>query len=325
VPLLDEKTLNARQFEMVVARVEQMLAAAVQARRAELSVSGDPAPAPPLAPARAPAGGYARPDWDAAPPPQPPPWTPAPPPQGSGQAAPQAHSAADPFALHAPAAAPPPSRSRPAARAAAAAAAPRQPRAPPKQQDATWTPPGAAAQQLDANAAEIARLRQQLASASVGGGAAVADQIASARTEIRSLESQLSRPPSNDPFGAMGAGLQHQTQPAFRGGAPDPFAPAAAAPQPMGGAMHAMQPMGGAMHAMQPMGGAMRPMGAAMQPMGAPDPFAAQQPAMGMAAPDPFAGQGMMAAAPPAAADPFGGSAMNGSNSSGGSAFGFMN
>ena len=44
VPLLDEKTLNARQFEMVVARVEQMLAAAVQARRAELSVSGDPAP-----------------------------------------------------------------------------------------------------------------------------------------------------------------------------------------------------------------------------------------------------------------------------------------
>ena len=40
VPLLDEKTLNAKQFEMVVVRVEQMLAAAVKARRTELSVGG---------------------------------------------------------------------------------------------------------------------------------------------------------------------------------------------------------------------------------------------------------------------------------------------
>ena len=36
IPLLDEKALNARQFDMVAGRVEAMLASAIQARRGEL-------------------------------------------------------------------------------------------------------------------------------------------------------------------------------------------------------------------------------------------------------------------------------------------------
>ena len=64
IPLLDEKALNARQFDMVAGRVEAMLASAIQARRGELDSPSsvqprlsapDPFRATPSPPAAAPA------------------------------------------------------------------------------------------------------------------------------------------------------------------------------------------------------------------------------------------------------------------------------
>ncbi|KAH8056658.1 hypothetical protein JL721_9940 [Aureococcus anophagefferens] len=190
VPLLDEKTLNAKQFEMVVVRVEQMLAAAVKARRTELSVGGAAprggrAAVPALAATRSPTGTRPRPRGT----------RPRPPRRGTRPRPRRRRGPTAPPTLRAP--------RRRAARCRAPAPLRRQLARPePAAAAGRDVDAAGAAAQLDANAAEIARLKQQLASASVGGG--VADQIATARSEIQSLQSQLSQPA--DPFGGAGMG-----------------------------------------------------------------------------------------------------------------------
>ena len=195
IPLLDEKALNARQFDMVAGRVEAMLASAIQARRGELDSPSsvqprlsapDPFRATPSPPAAAPA---------------PVPRAPSPAADvyrgaGSSHASDYNFGAGampgDPLALtsasHARAPAVPiPKLPKPPAPAPRRRGPPA--RGPPKQQDAVWRPPGS-------SNGGVAKLTAQLAAE---------DPFAA----------------GNDPFASSGG-----TSPAFGGGAAsvDPFA-----------------------------------------------------------------------------------------------------
>lgn len=212
IPLLDEKALNARQFDMVANRVEAMLQAAIAARRREVdSLSAvqprlsapDPfraAPPPPAAPS--PAASPAL--FPRAPSPAAAVYRGA----GSSHSSDYNFSAGampgDPLALHS-AAAPIPRLPKPPAPAPRRRGPPA--RGPPKQQDAVWRPPGAAA----ANG-NVAALTAQLAAE---------DPFAAGNTFAAAPADPFA---AGDPFAAVGLSSA------------DPFAG-------MGGAANA--PMGG--------------------------------------------------------------------------------
>ena len=224
IPLLDEKALNARQFDMVAGRVEAMLASAIQARRGELDSPSsvqprlsapDPFRATPSPPAAAPA---------------PVPRAPSPAADvyrgaGSSHASDYNFGAGampgDPLALtsasHARAPAVPiPKLPKPPAPAPRRRGPPA--RGPPKQQDAVWRPPGS----------------------SNGGVATLTAQLAA--------EDPFAA--GNDPFASSGG-----TSPAFGGGAApvDPFAAVGlSSGDPFAG-------MGGATNAPMPSMGGMPP------------------------------------------------------------------
>ncbi len=241
IPLLDEKALNARQFDMVAGRVEAMLAAAIQARRGELDSPSsvqprmsapDPFRATPSPPAAAPA---------------PVPRAPSPayggdPDYNFGAGA----MPGDPLALtsasHARAPAVPiPKLPKPPAPAPRRRGPPA--RGPPKQQDAVWRPPGS-------SNGGVAKLTAQLAaedpfaagndpfasggaSAPAFGGGASVDPFASVGLS------------SGDPFAGMG-GATNALMPSMGGlppppGGADPFAGmSAAAPAPASSAFDFM-------------------------------------------------------------------------------------
>ena len=223
IPLLDEKALNARQFDMVAGRVEAMLASAIQARRGELDSPSsvqprlsapDPFRATPSPPAAAPA---------------PVPRAPSPAADvyrgaGSSHASDYNFGAGampgDPLALtsasHARAPAVPiPKLPKPPAPAPRRRGPPA--RGPPKQQDAVWRPPGS-------SNGGVAKLTAQLAAE---------DPFAA----------------GNDPFASSGG-----ASPAFGGGASvDPFAAVGlSSGDPFAG-------MGGATNAPMPSMGGMPP------------------------------------------------------------------
>ena len=241
IPLLDEKALNARQFDMVAGRVEAMLASAIQARRGELDSPSsvqprlsapDPFRATPSPPAAAPA---------------PVPRAPSPAADvrrgaGSSHASDYNFGAGampgDPLALtsasHARAPAVPiPKLPKPPAPAPRRRGPPA--RGPPKQQDAVWRPPGS-------SNGGVAKLTAQLAaedpfaagndpfassggtSPAFGGGAASVDPFAAVGLS------------SGDPFAGMG-GATNAPMPSMGGMPPappgaDPFAGMSAAPAP---------------------------------------------------------------------------------------------
>ncbi len=241
IPLLDEKALNARQFDMVAGRVEAMLASAIQARRGELDSPSsvqprmsapDPFRATPSPPAAAPA---------------PVPRAPSPayggdPDYNFGAGA----MPGDPLALtsasHARAPAVPiPKLPKPPAPAPRRRGPPA--RGPPKQQDAVWRPPGS-------SNGGVAKLTAQLAaedpfaagndpfasggaSAPAFGGGASVDPFASVGLS------------SGDPFAGMG-GATNAPMPSMGGlppppGGADPFAGmSAAAPAPASSAFDFM-------------------------------------------------------------------------------------
>ena len=257
IPLLDEKALNARQFDMVAGRVEAMLAAAIQARRGELDSPSsvqprmsepDPFRATPSPPAAAPApvprtpspayGGD--PDYNfgagAMPGSAPAPVARAPSPDynfGAGA------MPGDPLALtsasHARAPAVPiPKLPKPPAPAPRRRGPPA--RGPPKQQDAVWRPPGT-------SNGGVAKLTAQLAAedpfaagndpfASSGGAASSVDPFAAV-----GLSS------SGDPFAGMG-GATNAPMPSMGMPPPppgsDPFAGMSAAPAPASSAFDFM-------------------------------------------------------------------------------------
>ena len=238
IPLLDEKALNARQFDMVAGRVEAMLASAIQARRGELDSPSsvqprlsapDPFRATPSPPAAAPA---------------PVPRAPSPAADvyrgaGSSHASDYNFGAGampgDPLALtsasHARAPAVPiPKLPKPPAPAPRRRGPPA--RGPPKQQDAVWRPPGS-------SNGGVAKLTAQLAaedpfaagndpfassggaSPAFGGGAASVDPFAAVGLS------------SGDPFAGMG-GATNAPMPSMGGlppppGGADPFAGMSAA------------------------------------------------------------------------------------------------
>ena len=233
IPLLDEKALNARQFDMVAGRVEAMLASAIQARRGELDSPSsvqprlsapDPFRATPSPAAAAPA---------------PVPRAPSPAADvyrgaGSSHASDYNFGAGampgDPLALtsasHARAPAVPiPKLPKPPAPAPRRRGPPA--RGPPKQQDAVWRPPGS-------SNGGVAKLTAQLAaedpfaagndpfassggaSPAFGGGAASVDPFAAVGLS------------SGDPFAGMG-GATNAPMPSMGGMPPappgaDPFA-----------------------------------------------------------------------------------------------------
>ena len=247
IPLLDEKALNARQFDMVAGRVEAMLASAIQARRGELDSPSsvqprlsapDPFRATPSPPAAAPA---------------PVPRAPSPAADvyrgaGSSHASDYNFGAGampgDPLALtsasHARAPAVPiPKLPKPPAPAPRRRGPPA--RGPPKQQDAVWRPPG--------TSNGVAKLTAQLAaedpfaagndpfassggtSPAFGGGAASVDPFAAVGLS------------SGDPFAGMG-GATNAPMPSMGMPPPppgsDPFAGMSAAPAPASSAFDFM-------------------------------------------------------------------------------------
>ena len=237
IPLLDEKALNARQFDMVAGRVEAMLASAIQARRGELDSPSsvqprlsapDPFRATPSPPAAAPA---------------PVPRAPSPAADvyrgaGSSHASDYNFGAGampgDPLALtsasHARAPAVPiPKLPKPPAPAPRRRGPPA--RGPPKQQDAVWRPPGS-------SNGGVAKLTAQLAAEdpfaagndpfASSGGASPAFGGASSVDPFAAVG--LS---SGDPFAGMG-GATNAPMPSMGGlppppGGADPFAGMSAA------------------------------------------------------------------------------------------------
>ena len=237
IPLLDEKALNARQFDMVAGRVEAMLASAIQARRGELDSPSsvqprlsapDPFRATPSPPAAAPA---------------PVPRAPSPAAdvyRGAGSS----HASDYNFGAGAMPGAPLALTSASHARAPAVpipklpkppAPAPRRrgppARGPPKQQDAVWRPPGS-------SNGGVAKLTAQLAAEdpfaagndpfASSGGASPAFGGASSVDPFAAVG--LS---SGDPFAGMG-GATNAPMPSMGGlppppGGADPFAGMSAA------------------------------------------------------------------------------------------------
>ena len=248
IPLLDEKALNARQFDMVAGRVEAMLASAIQARRGELDSPSsvqprlsapDPFRATPSPPAAAPA---------------PVPRAPSPAADvyrgaGSSHASDYNFGAGampgDPLALtsasHARAPAVPiPKLPKPPAPAPRRRGPPA--RGPPKQQDAVWRPPGS-------SNGGVAKLTAQLAAEdpfaagndpfASSGGASPAFGGASSVDPFAAVG--LS---SGDPFAGMG-GATNAPMPSMGGlppppGGADPFAGMSAAPAPASSAFDFM-------------------------------------------------------------------------------------
>ena len=248
IPLLDEKALNARQFDMVAGRVEAMLASAIQARRGELDSPSavqprlsapDPFRATPSPPAAAPA---------------PVPRAPSPAADvyrgaGSSHASDYNFGAGampgDPLALtsasHARAPAVPiPKLPKPPAPAPRRRGPPA--RGPPKQQDAVWRPPGS-------SNGGVAKLTAQLAAEdpfaagndpfASSGGASPAFGGASSVDPFAAVG--LS---SGDPFAGMG-GATNAPMPSMGGMPPappgaDPFAGMSAAPAPASSAFDFM-------------------------------------------------------------------------------------
>ena len=246
IPLLDEKALNARQFDMVAGRVEAMLASAIQARRGELDSPSsvqprlsapDPFRATPSPPAAAPA---------------PVPRAPSPAADvyrgaGSSHASDYNFGAGampgDPLALtsasHARAPAVPiPKLPKPPAPAPRRRGPPA--RGPPKQQDAVWRPPG--------TSNGVAKLTAQLAAEdpfaagndpfASSGGASPAFGGASSVDPFAAVG--LS---SGDPFAGMG-GATNAPMPSMGMPPPppgsDPFAGMSAAPAPASSAFDFM-------------------------------------------------------------------------------------
>ena len=247
IPLLDEKALNARQFDMVAGRVEAMLASAIQARRGELDSPSsvqprlsapDPFRATPSPPAAAPA---------------PVPRAPSPAADvyrgaGSSHASDYNFGAGampgDPLALtsasHARAPAVPiPKLPKPPAPAPRRRGPPA--RGPPKQQDAVWRPPGS-------SNGGVAKLTAQLAAEdpfaagndpfASSGGASPAFGGASSVDPFAAVG--LS---SGDPFAGMG-GATNAPMPSMGMPPPppgsDPFAGMSAAPAPASSAFDFM-------------------------------------------------------------------------------------
>ena len=247
IPLLDEKALNARQFDMVAGRVEAMLASAIQARRGELDSPSsvqprlsapDPFRATPSPPAAAPA---------------PVPRAPSPAADvyrgaGSSHASDYNFGAGampgDPLALtsasHARAPAVPiPKLPKPPAPAPRRRGPPA--RGPPKQQDAVWRPPGS-------SNGGVAKLTAQLAAEDPF--AAGNDPFASSGGASPAFGSASSVDPfaavglsSGDPFAGMG-GATNAPMPSMGMPPPppgsDPFAGMSAAPAPASSAFDFM-------------------------------------------------------------------------------------
>ena len=241
IPLLDEKALNARQFDMVAGRVEAMLASAIQARRGELDSPSsvqprmsapDPFRATLSPPAAAPA-----------------PVPRAPSPAYSGDLDYNFGAGAmpgDPLALtsasHARAPAVPiPKLPKPPAPAPRRRGPPA--RGPPKQQDAVWRPPGS-------SNGGVAKLTAQLAAEDPF--AAGNDPFASGGASAPAFGGGVSVDPfasvglsSGDPFAGMG-GATNAPMPSMGGlppppGGADPFVGmSAAAPAPASSAFDFM-------------------------------------------------------------------------------------
>ena len=235
IPLLDEKALNARQFDMVAGRVEAMLASAIQARRGELDSPSsvqprlsapDPFRATPSPPAAAPA-----------------PVPRAPSPAYSGDPDYNFGAGAmpgDPLALtsasHARAPAVPiPKLPKPPAPAPRRRGPPA--RGPPKQQDAVWRPPGS-------SNGGVAKLTAQLAAEDPFAAPAGNDPFASSGGGALDPFAAVGLS-SGDPFAGMG-GATNAPMPSMGGMPPappgaDPFAGmSAAAPAPASSAFDFM-------------------------------------------------------------------------------------